>query len=257
MQDLNVTFVQFSQIWEDKNANKKILTTLFENIKETDLIVLPEMLFTAFSMNLILAEEFNDSESINWLISIAKEKKTAIYTSIMIREKNAYFNRGIFIFPTGEFKTYDKRKLFSLANEDQFFESGKKSTIVNYKNWNINLQICYDLRFPEISRNFLKTNQKPNYDLSIYVANWPEKRIFHWKSLLVARAIENQAFVIGVNRIGTDGNNLDYSGESCALNPQGKQLFESIPKKEFMQQIKLKSKELIEIREKMNFLKDA
>jgi omega-amidase len=257
MQDLSITLIQSTQFWEDKINNINHLEKLIKKIVKTDIIVLPEMFNTSFSMNKGLAENYHTSSSILWLKSIADFKKCAIYTSLIIELEGKVFNRGVFVYPNGEVITYDKRKLFSLANEQNYFDKGNSSTIVDYLGWKINLQICFDLRFPEISRNRINENGKPNYDLCLFVANWPERRAHHWKSLLIARAIENQAFVIGANRIGVDGNELNYSGDSCVINPMGYHLFDSIPNKELIQQVNLNPKELIEIREKMNFLKDA
>jgi omega-amidase len=257
MHDLKVTIVQLDQVWENVEANKNNVLKKINNIVETDLIVLPEMLFTGFSMNTNLAEDCSNSTSLTFLINLALEKNVAIYTSLMVKENALFYNRGVFIFPNGEVKFYDKRKLFTLAKEENYFTSGKNETIISYKDWNINLQICYDLRFPEISRNLLNENEQAKYDLSLYVANWPQRRAHHWKSLLIARAIENQAFVIGSNRVGTDGNGLEYSGDSCAIDPYGKALFESKPGEAFVQNVTLNYDEIREIREKLNFLKDA
>jgi omega-amidase len=221
MQDLKVTLVQANQIWEDKSANFSNYMRLLESISEPiDLVIFPEMFDTSFSMNVELAEDWNSNNSLNFLIKLAVEKQFAIYTSLMVRENNQFYNRGVFIYPTGEIKYYDKRKSFGLGGEDKFYTAGKTETIVNYKDWKINLQICYDLRFPEIARNY-EIDGKPKYDLLLYVANWPEKRVEHWKTLLKARAIENQSYVIGVNRIGEDANGLNYTGDSSCYDPLG------------------------------------
>jgi len=257
MQDLTISIVQFNQAWENIEVNKTKVLNLINNLVKTDLIVLPEMLLSGFSMNTSLAENYEKSHAIDWLKKLAKNKDCALYTSLMIEENGNFFNRGLFMLPTGELYLYDKRQLFTLAKEDEHFSSGRKNTIVEFKGWNINLQICYDLRFPEVSRNFINENGLPNYDLCLYVANWPERRAHHWKSLLVARAIENQAFVVGVNRVGKDGKDLIYSGDSRALTPLGLDLFESNPHKEFVKTITLKYAELKEVREKLNFLKDV
>lgn len=257
MQDLKISIVQFNQAWENIEVNKSKVLNLINNLVETDLIVLPEMLLTGFSMNTSIAENYKKSHAVNWLKSLAKEKNCAIYSSLMMEENNNYFNRGLFVLPSGEIHHYDKRQLFTLAKEEEHFSAGQSKTILEYKGWNINLQICYDLRFPEVSRNFLKEDGLPNYDLCLYVANWPERRAHHWKSLLLARAIENQAFVVGVNRVGKDGKDLIYSGDSRALTPLGMDLFESTPHKEFVKTVNLNYAELNEVREKLNFLKDV
>ena len=221
MQDLKVTLVQANQIWEDKLANFKNYSRLLKSIEHrTDLIILPEMFDTGFSMNVELAEEWNSNTSVKFLVDLAAEKQFAIYTSLMVKDNNHFYNRGVFVYPSGEIIYYDKRKSFGLGGEDKFYTAGETETIVNYKSWKINLQICYDLRFPEIARNF-EIDGIPKYDLLLYVANWPAKRVEHWKTLLKARAIENQSYVIGVNRIGEDANGLSYSGDSSCFDPLG------------------------------------
>jgi predicted amidohydrolase len=222
MQDLNVTLIQANQIWEDKKANFANFRHLVELISEpTDLVIFPEMFDTCFSMNVTLAEDWKSNSSVKFLVDLAADKQFAIYTSLMVRDNNHFFNRGVFVFPTGETIYYDKRKSFGLGGEDKFFSAGTSETIVSYKSWKLNLQICYDLRFPEIARNY-EVSGIPKYDLLLYVANWPAKRAEHWKSLLKARAIENQSYVIGVNRVGVDKNELVYSGDSMCVDSLGK-----------------------------------
>lgn len=221
MQDLHITLVQADQIWENKEANLKLYEELLKEVQKTDLILLPEMFHTAFTMNsAALAEKMDDSIGISWLKKQAEEKNAAFYTSLIVEENGNYYNRGVFIEPTGKIHTYDKRNLFALAQEDQYFSPGTEETIVNYLGWKINLQICYDLRFPENCRNYMKDGT-PHYDLLLYVANWPEKRITHWEALLTARAIENQCYVAGVNRVGTDEKTLNYNGKSKIINILG------------------------------------
>jgi predicted amidohydrolase len=206
-------------------------------------------------MNLELAEPFENNSAVEWLKNVSNNKNAAIYTSLMVREKEQFFNRGVFITPEGIVHTYDKRKTFGLAKEDDYFSSGESESIVCYKDWKFNLQICYDLRFPEISRNKI-SNQSVKYDVLFYVANWPQKRSLHWKTLLRARAIENQCFVVGVNRVGTDGNFFDYSGDSRVVDALGQEyLLEQ--GKEMTQTFVMKKGELEAIREKLPFLKDA
>jgi predicted amidohydrolase len=255
MQDLRITTVQANQIWEDKPANLARYESLIENIAATDLIVFPEMFHTGFSMNVdALAETLENSLGINWLKNCAKTNNCAVYTSLIIEENNAFYNRGVFIEPTGKLSFYDKRKCFSLAHEDDFFTAGQNEIIIEYKSWKIQLQICYDLRFPEIVRNRIE-NESPAYDLILYVANWPKKRAEHWKALLKARAIENQCYVVGVNRVGTDGKGLEYSGDSSCFNALGKSEFNSNDVEQ-MQQHTLAMKDLTEIRKTIPFLKD-
>lgn len=255
MQDLKITLVQADQRWEDKSANFNNYQRLLNNI-ETELIVLPEMFNTGFSMETShLGEDWNDSVSIEWLRELSREKDAAVYTSLIIKDGNSFYNRGVFITPDGDVRKYDKRKTFSLAGEDQFFKSGSEEQIISYKEWNIQLQICYDLRFPEIVRNRILSNQSPAYDVILYVANWPQKRSEHWKCLLRARAIENQCYVVGVNRVGKDDNDIVYSGDSGLVNALGsvEQLEEM---KEEVKSFVLKKSELNLIREKIPFLKD-
>ena len=256
MQDLRVTLVQTEQFWEDKTKNLNHFSNLLSTVDDTDLIILPEMFHTGFTMNAeTLAETMNNSVGINWLKEQAKQKNAAFYTSLIVKEDSKFYNRGIFVKPSGEIMTYDKRKTFGLAGEDKVYKAGDEKVIVNYKDWNIQLQVCYDLRFPEISRNKLIDN-KPLYDVLIYVANWPEKRSEHWKNLLQARAIENQSYVIAVNRIGEDTNKLTYSGDSMILDALGDKETLTPNKTEVKQSI-LKYNELTKIRQSIPFLKDV
>ncbi len=257
MQDLNVTLVQIDQVWENKKANLKKYEAIFENLEKTDLIVLPEMFQTGFSMNVKeLSEFWEESEGISFLKMWAVKLNSAFYTSIIIEENNKHYNRGVFVFPNGSIEIYNKRKSFGLGGEDKFFTAGLNEKIVHYKSWKINLQICYDLRFPELIRNRIDENGDAAYDVIIYVANWPEKRSQHWKTLLKARAIENQCFVIGVNRVGKDDNQLNYSGDSNVTNPLGEDLIVSNPGNELVFKAVLSKKDLEEIRKTLPFLKD-
>ena len=257
MQDLNVTLVQIDQIWEDKQANLSKYHEVFSKLNSTDLIVLPEMFHTGFSMNVSeLAEEWKKSSGLNILKNWATKLNSAFYTSLIIQDDKNFFNRGVFVFPDGSIEFYDKRKSFGLGGEDQFYKAGNQEKIVEYKGWKINLQICYDLRFPELIRNRLEKNHEPAYDVLIYVANWPEKRIAHWNALLKARAIENQCYVLAVNRVGKDGNNLVYSGNSSIINAVGENLAESRLEIESILTKNLSKNNLLEIRKNLPFLKD-
>ncbi len=256
MQDLKVALVQANQVWEDKLANFENYTVLLKNV-DVDLIVLPEMFQTGFSMNTTkLAEEWQKSPSVDWLTSLSRSKNSAIYTSLMIAENGNYYNRGVFVYPSGDIKVYDKRKTFSLAGENKFFNSGKNETIVEYLGWKIQLQICYDLRFPEISRNYLLPNLTPAYDVLLYVANWPEKRVSHWNALLKARAIENQAYVLGTNRVGVDANDIVYSGDTQILNAIGEVIDLNI-REENVLITTLKKDSLNSVRKTLPFLSDC
>ena len=217
MQDLKITLVQTKQFWEDKAANLKHFESHLSQIDQpTDIIILPEMFHTSFTMNAKEMSENMEGEGVLWLKSKAKKYDAAIVASLIIEENSNAFNRMIFVSPDGKIEWYNKRKLFGLAKEDKHYTPGKKNTIVKYKGWKLLLQVCYDLRFPENARNGIEQGEC-DYDAIVYVANWPEKRNMHWKLLLQARAIENQCYVVGVNRVGTDANNLSYSGDSCIM----------------------------------------
>lgn len=258
MQDLKVTLVQCSQFWEDKTANLKHFDSLLESEINTDLIVLPEMFHTGFSMNpSALAEKPANSQAVQWIKAKAKQKNAAFYTSFIALENGCYYNRGIFVFPSGEMEIYDKRKLFSLAGEDAVFSPGTTEQIVHYKGWKIQLQICYDLRFPEIARNRWIEPERPAYDILLYVANWPEKRATHWNALLVARAIENQCFVIGVNRVGLDGKELTYTGDSVVVDAIGNRIYLAAAGQEIVETVTLQKENLVETRKQLAFLKDV
>ena len=258
MQDLNVTLVQIDQIWEDKRKNLQSYEAVFTQLTLTDLVVLPEMFQTGFTMNVNeLAEDWNSSEGLVFLKKWAKKINAAFYTSLIIRDKDCFRNRGVFIFPNGKVEIYDKRKSFSLAGEDRYYTAGNIEKIVEYKDWKINLQICYDLRFPELVRNRILNDNSTAYDLIIYIANWPEKRSHHWKSLLMARAIENQSYVIGVNRIGKDGKGLIYSGDSCIIDSMGQYVLNPIFNDEAIQTSCLSKNSLHSSRELLPFLIDA
>lgn len=255
MQDLTVSLVQTQQFWEDKQRNFHHFEKLLGNLGPTDILVFPEMFHTGFTMNTQEMAESMDGEGMNWLIHGAKRLETAVVASLIIFEDGKYFNRMVFITPSGEVDTYDKRKLFTLAKEDEHYSSGTKNTIVTYKGWKILLQVCYDLRFPEQCRNKVNDLQVPDYDVLLYVANWPSRRSLHWKTLLQARAIENQSYVIGVNRVGTDANGLDYTGDSSVINALGT-IQGQLTSDEGIVRVVLRQAELNETRTKLNFLKD-
>jgi predicted amidohydrolase len=255
MFDLRITIVQFDQIWEDISANYNAIERMLQNVPETDVIILPEMFHTGFSMNTNLAEEWNHNEALAVLRNWAKKSNAAIYTSFMVRENQQFFNRGVFVEPSSNVTYYDKRRSFGLGGEDTVFTEGTTETIVAFKGWKLNLQICYDLRFPELIRNRIETSGEPAYDVLLYVANWPNKRAFHWKTLLQARAIENQCYTIGVNRIGTDGNNLMYSGSSAIYNGLGETLLE-LNDQESVQTVMLSRSDIQNLRIQLPFLKD-
>src|SRR5664279_397857 len=233
MSSLTITIIQTNLHWEDKKANLDMLSKKIESIKEkTEVIILPEMFSTGFSMKPeILAEDMN-GETVQRMKKIAAEKKVILTGSVIIKEDNNYFNRLIWMLPNGEYGVYDKRHLFAYGNEHTHFNAGNKRLIASVKGWKINLQICYDLRFPIWARQSplsfgegLGVRSSPEYDLLVYVANWPEQRIHAWNTLLTARAIENQCNVVGVNRTGDDGNGIHYNGESMIIDPLGEVLY--------------------------------
>ena len=256
MQDLRLTLIQTDQLWEDKTGNLARYETILRSVPETDLILLPEMFQTGFSMNAaMLAEKMEDSTSIAWLKQQAKEKNAAFYTSLIMEEKGKFYNRGVFVEPNGSVTAYDKRKLFGMAEESIHFTAGSKEVIVDYLGWKINLQICYDLRFPENIRNG-ELDGKPVYDLLLYVANWPERRIQHWSALLPARAIENQCYVAGLNRIGEDNSGLSYNGQSKIINLLGEEI-SNLSNSESVISSSISYSEQAQLRGKLPFLKDS
>lgn len=216
-EELRLTLVQTSLHWHNAAANRQMLTQKLANLTEpTDLIVLPEMFTTGFSMDApALAETMNGS-TLPWLAEQAQKQQAVITGSLIIKDGDQYFNRLIWMPPNGDYKYYDKRHLFRMAGETEVYTGGQKKDIFTLKGWRICPLICYDLRFPVWSRN-----QHNQYDLLLYVANWPEKRSLAWQTLLQARAIENLAYVAGVNRVGEDGNGIAYSGDSVAHEPNG------------------------------------
>ena len=222
MQDLTITLFQTDLAWEDIDANLAHFDEGIEALTTpTDLIVLPEMFSTGFSMNApALAEEMT-GKAVTWLRGKAREKQTVITGSIMIRDSGRYFNRLVWARPDGELLCYDKKHLFRYAGEEKVYTPGQEILTADIKGWKIRPFICYDLRFPIWTRNL-----DPAYDLALFVANWPARRSAHWRALLRARAIENQAYVAAVNRVGVDGNGYPYSGHSALIDPTGQVLFE-------------------------------
>jgi predicted amidohydrolase len=221
MSDLRVTLIQTELAWENIPANLAHFDRILADVSgDTDLIILPEMFTTGFTMNAAAVAEKMDGSAVKWLKKTTQMRKVDILGSLVISENGAYFNRLIWATPKGEIRTYDKRHLFRMLGEDQVYRAGETALVGKLKGWRIKPFICYDLRFPVWSRNCGN-----HYDLAIYIANWPAKRAQHWKTLLQARAIENQCYVIGVNRVGSDANGLTYSGDSAVMDPQGHILF--------------------------------
>jgi predicted amidohydrolase len=213
------------------------------------------MFSTGFSMKPDEFAENMDGETVKWMKRIAGEKKIIITGSMIAEEKGEYFNRLIWMLPNGQSGVYDKRHLFAYAGEDEHYTPGTKRLIASVKGWKINLLICYDLRFPVWARQQLKEN-KPEFDLLIYVANWPERRNHAWKTLLQARAIENQCYVVGVNRVGKDGNDIYYSGDSMVVDPMGEIIYQKAHEEENFT-ITLNKEKLEEVRTRLPFWKDG
>lgn len=220
---MNVTLIQTTLHWEDRKKNISHFEKLLANIRErTDLIILPEMFTTGFTMNPEKLSEEANGATLEWLKKKAEEKNAIITGSVAVMENGKYYNRLYWTGPDGTFSFYNKRHLFRMAKEDEHYTAGDKKIITGFNEWKICPLICYDLRFPVWCRNaFDKNENKWQYDALIFVANWPEVRSYPWKQLLIARAIENQCYVIGVNRIGKDGNGHEHSGDSMVVNPRG------------------------------------
>ncbi len=260
MLTLTITTIQSNLIWEDKLANLKMLEEKIANIKEkTEVVVLPEMFTTGFSMKPELFAEDMKGETIKWMKRISNEHGIVLTGSVIIEEEEKYYNRLIWMLPNGQFGYYDKRHLFALSEEEKHYSFGNKRLIASVKGWKINLQICYDLRFPVWARQapINKTEgAAPEYDALIYIANWPECRSHAWKTLLCARAIENQCYAIGVNRVGNDGNNIYHSGNSLVIDPLGQELYH-MADIEDVSTITLQKEGLEDIRTRFPFWKDA
>ena len=252
MSSLNVCIIQSSLHWENHQANLNMFEEKIEQIKAgTELVVLPEMFTTGFSMNPTqLAEDMN-GQTVEWMKRIATEKRIILTGSIIIKENEQFYNRLIWMLPNGEFGMYDKHHLFSYAEEDKHFSAGNKRLITSVKGIKINTQICYDLRFPVWSR--LTTENE--YDILLYVANLPERRNHAWKTLLQARAIENQCVVIACNCVGEDGNGIKYSGDSCIINPLGEILVSKEYDEDFLYYT-IQKQDVETIRNQFPFAKD-
>jgi len=248
MTDLRISTIQTHLIWQDQSANLRALGVKIRSIPvPTDVIVLPELFSTGFSMATAeLAEEMT-GPSIEWMKQLALEMNAVITGSLMIKENGKFYNRLIWMQPDGSMSYYDKRHLFRMANEQQYYTAGNTKQIIHWKGWKICPLVCYDLRFPVWSRNTF-TNEQYDYDCLIYVANWPEKRSFAWRSLITARAIENQAYVIAVNRVGIDGNEIRYSGDSSIVDFKGERISKTEPFGDTTETIQLSYVQLLEYR---------
>ncbi len=256
MPSLTITLIQTNLFWEDKKANLEMLQQKIESISEnTELVILPEMFSTGFSMKPEIFAETMKGETVQWMKNISSQKKIIITGSIIIEEDGKYFNRLIWMLPNGKYGFYDKRHLFAYADEHAHYTAGNKRLIASVKGWKINLQVCYDLRFPVWARQ-TPGGLETKYDLLINVANWPEKRSTPWKTLLPARAIENQCFAIGVNRVGEDGNKINYSDDSMIVDPLGEIIYQK-NKGEDIFTYTLQKEKVEETRNHFPFWKDA
>ena len=247
---MKVALIQSPLFWENPKANRNHFEEKINAFTEqVDLIVLPEMFSTGFTMHPEAVFETMEGETILWLQSLAKAKNIAITGSLVIKENGNFYNRLVFVFPAGEVQFYDKRHLFTLAGEDKVYTSGSQKLIVDYLGWKICPLVCYDLRFPVFARNV------EDYDVLVYVANWPKSRIQAWDILLKARSVENLCYTIGVNRTGFDNNNFEHDGHSQAIDFLGNYVLEP-QETEGVFIVELNKEKLVEARKKLGFLGD-
>jgi omega-amidase len=261
MSTLTITLIQANLHWQNAAANLAMFEQKIIDIKErTEIVVLPEMFSTGFSMDPASLAETMEGTTVNWMTRIAAAKKIILTGSIIIEEQGHYYNRLVWMQPNGIYGVYDKRHRFAFAGEDRQYTAGNKRLIASAKGWKINLLVCYDLRFPVWARQSppvaAGNGNSHEYDVLVYVANWPEKRIHAWKALLQARAIENQAYVVGVNRTGDDGNHIHYSGDSMVVDPLGEVMHNSSQEEEVFT-ITLQKEKLEMVRNNFPFWKDA
>ena len=249
--ELKIALLQSNLVWENPIQNRINFSKKIESITESvDIIILPEMFTSGFTMNATAVAETMTGETISWLLTSAKKNNCAIMGSLVILEDSTYYNRCVFVEPDGKISTYDKRHTFTLAGEHKVYKAGTEKIIIDFKGWRICPLVCYDLRFPVWARN------TDNYDLLIYVANWPKPRINAWDALLKARAIENMSYCIGVNRVGLDANNYEYPGHSACYNVLGERIDNIPEKKEDIQVVTLNKSDIEHYRNKLNFLND-
>jgi omega-amidase len=247
---MKIALIQSSLFWENPTANRSYFEEKINAISEkVDLIVLPEMFTTGFTMNPEVVFDTMQGETMVLLQSLSKAKNSAIVGSLIIKENESFYNRLVFVFPSGEVQFYDKRHLFTLAGEDKVYTAGREKLIVEYQGWKICPLICYDLRFPVFARNV------EEYDVLLYVANWPKPRINAWDILLQARSVENLCYTIGVNRMGFDNNDFEYNGHSQAFDFLGNYILEP-QESEGVFVIELNKERLLETRKRLSFLDD-
>lgn len=250
MNNLSVTIVQSNLVWEDAEANLSKFSSLLKDVRNTDLIILPEMFPTGFSMKPSELYEEEHGSTLQWMKLLSKEKDAAVCGSIIVKQGESYYNRLYFVQPEGRVHKYDKRHLFTLAGEEKVYSPGKERLVLEFRGWKIMPLICYDLRFPVWCRNDAEA------DLQIFVANWPERRSEAWKTLLKARAIENMCYLAGVNRVGADGNEVMHSGDSAIYDELGKIVAQASPLEEQVVTIELDRNQMLESRKRFNFLND-
>ncbi len=247
---LTLTALQTDLFWEDKQKNLEQLSFQINTLPKTDLIILPEMFTTGFSMKAAKHAESMEGDTVQWMQQWAKKKNAVIAGSTVIQEDNKCFNRFLFVAPNGEVQFYDKRHTFTLAGEHKAYATGQNDGLIHYKGWKICLRVCYDLRFPVWGRN------TADYDVLIYTANWPHKRIAAWDVLLQARSIENMTYCVGVNRIGSDGSDLYYPGHTAVYDFMGEKIGHTKAEKQEATTVQMDRDKMLLAREKLNFLND-
>lgn len=274
MPSLTITTIQSDLYWEDKEANLRMFEQKIDAIdQKTEMIILPEMFSTGFSMNPHRLGEKMDGQTVEWMKRLAAKKRVIITGSVIIEEDGKFYNRLIWMLPVGQYGHYDKRHLFTYAGEDQHYTGGNKRLIASVKGMKLNLQVCYDLRFPvwasqqsfvpPLLRKKRVSNfdafsepEHPEYDILVYVANWPERRSHAWKTLLQARAIENQCYVVGLNRVGTDGHGIYHSGDSMVVDPLGEVKYQKTHEQDVFT-FTIEKEKIDEIRKAFPFWRDS
>lgn len=256
MEDLRITLIQSAIHWHKVEANLAAFEEKIWNAEASDIILLPEMFNTGFSVEARSFAERMNGKTFKWMKQMAAQSGAVIIGSFMVREGMDYYNRLIHMYPSGEYGYYDKRHLFRMTGEDGISSPGTSITVKKVNGWNVNALICYDLRFPVWSRNrYFSESKTFLYDVLIYVANWPAVRIDAWDILLKARAVENMCYVVGLNRVGTDGSGVDYNGHSNIIGPKGN-AFENVREDEFIKQYVVSADELLTFREKFPAYED-
>ncbi len=257
MQNIKVTIIQSSLHWEDPSRNLLMFSEKITGMDpETDLLVLPEMFTTGFSMNPSKVADPSGEVALEWMRGVASDRKLVVCGSVAVEDSGCFYNRFFWVRPDGSFETYDKIKLFSFAGENNAYTPGTSELIVELKGWRIKPIICYELRFPGLCLNSYQETMGFNYDCLLVVANWPAPRSHAWRVLLMGRAIENQAYVVAVNRLGVDGNGNDHSGDSTVLSPSGESLANLMPNNEGKETINLSRCQLDGFRKQFRFWQD-